>query len=124
VRETCWKGYDGYYHYKADYLLGTQQLCKDIKVIPSIHMPKEAVRIFLRVTNLKCQRLWEITEQEAEFEGCSKGDKYLGKNSSPAGTARQSFMWLWQKINDGRDGCEWANNPCVWVYQFERFEVE
>jgi hypothetical protein len=86
---------------------------------PSIHMPREAARLFLRVTDVKAEQLWDITEEDAIAEGCRKGDKY-GETSSIALTAKQSFMWLWQKLYDRRDGCAWASNPWVWVIEFER----
>ena len=86
---------------------------------PSIHMPKEAARIFLRVTDVRTERVNDISENDAMAEGCVKGDKYFGENSSPALTAKQSFMWLWNMINEKR-GYGWAMNNWVWVYEFER----
>jgi hypothetical protein len=88
---------------------------------PSIHMPKSIARIFLRVIGVRAERLLDITIADCENEGCKAGDKYAGPQSTPALTARQSFMWLWQKLNDER-GYSWASNPWVWVYTFERCE--
>jgi hypothetical protein len=87
---------------------------------PSIHMPRSAARLFLRVTDVRTEQLHNISEADAELEGCRAGDQYITPNGSRAGTARQSFMWLWKRLNDRRDGCSWIENPWVWVYNFER----
>lgn len=93
---------------------------------PSIHMPKEAARIFLKVTNVRCERLNDITEADAIAEGIEKTSiapfvhrykNYLVKQklTSPI----SSFKTLWMKIN----GLEsWEENPYVWVYDFEVIE--
>ena len=88
--------------------------------VPNENMPKEAARIFLRVTGARAERLWSINEDDAAAEGCAVGDQY-GANSTKSQTAKQSFMWLWQRLNDFRNGgvYAWAANPWVWVYTFE-----
>lgn len=88
---------------------------------PSIHMPKAAARIFLRVTDVRAERLNEISEEDAIREGCARGDRYAGERSTPAQTAKQSFMWLWNMLNDKR-GYSWCSNAWVWVYTFESCE--
>lgn len=98
---------------------------------PSLFMPKEAARIFLKVTNVRCERLQDISEEDAIAEGISfqfydtdfkeempRYKNYLNKlfqTSSPI----YSFASLWRKIN-GKDS--WKKNPWVWVYDFERIE--
>lgn len=81
---------------------------------PSIHMPKVAARMFLKVTDVRVERLQDITEDQAEKEGF-----YIGYQSAPtstfATTARQAFMWVWNKIYSDI-------NPWVWVIEFERVE--
>lgn len=88
---------------------------------PSIYLPKEAARIWLEVTNVRVERLQEITEEDALAEGLRPGDQIAGPNSTPAVTAKQAFMWIWQSLNDKR-GFPWAINPWVWVVEFRRDE--
>lgn len=68
---------------------------------PSIFMPKEACRIFLKVTNVRVERLQSISEADAKAEGVDSVD---------------SFFALWQKLN-GTESL--ADNPWVWVYEFK-----
>ena len=99
---------------------------------PSIHMPKEAARIFLEVTNVRVERLKDISEEDAIAEGIDKkGDLYfnyfesklLGKGLPKEyfykEISKVSFMSLWSKIN-GIDS--WKANPWVWVYEFKVVE--
>ena len=99
---------------------------------PSIHMPKEAARIFLEVTNVRVERLQDISEEDAIAEGIDKkGDLYFNYfESKLLGIGLQkeyfykeipkvSFMSLWSKIN-GEDS--WNANPWVWVYEFKVVE--
>ncbi|KAA5532788.1 hypothetical protein [Paenimyroides baculatum] len=93
---------------------------------PSIHMPKGAARIFIYVTNVRAERLQDISEADAIAEGIERqktnyGDylfkHYLKDKFGPS--AKHSFQTLWQKIN----GIEsWDKNPYVWVYEYERIE--
>lgn len=94
---------------------------------PSIYMPKEAARIFLKVTNVRVERLQDITEDDAIAEGIEKfltkyGDylfrHYLKNKFGPS--AKHSFQTLWQSINAKKH--PWESNPWVWVYTFERIE--
>jgi len=110
----------GGYEYKADY---EGAMCSDlITWKPSIFMPKEAARIWLEVVSVRVERLQEITEEDARAEGVYPGFQIAGPNSTPATTAKQAFMWLWQSLNDKR-GFPWAHNPWVWVISFERRTV-
>lgn len=87
---------------------------------PSIHMPKQAARIWLRVTDVRVERLCDITEEQAELEGLYKGWQ-LTEKSSMAVTARQAFMWVWNMtVKKGEH--IFAANPWVWVIEFERCE--
>lgn len=78
---------------------------------PSVHMPKEATRYFLRVTGVRVERLWDITDEQAVKEGC-----YEDYQSA---TSRQVFMWKWQKTFDKRI-TPWISNPWTIVTTFER----
>ena len=86
---------------------------------PSIFMPKAAALIFLKVTDVKVERLQDISEEDAMKEGVELNNKgwkcYLG--SEMRNTAKQSFISLWESIN-GKGS--WEKNPWVWVYSFEK----
>lgn len=91
---------------------------KDIKWKPSIHMPKASARIFLKVTDVRVERLQDITEEDARAEGVIPiyGNEFASeKRHYPA------FARLWDSLNAKR-GFGWDTNPWVWVIQFERVE--
>jgi len=72
-------------------------------------MPREAARIFLRVTGVRMEKLQDITDADAHAEG-------MDSPSYP----KIQFKNLWRGLNDKRTGCSWDDNPWVWVYTFER----
>lgn len=86
---------------------------------PSIHMPKEAARIWLKVTNVRVERLQEITEKGATEEGCIYDIEYALGDS-----AKGHFSDLWNSIVKKSDlnTYGWDANPYVWVIDFERCE--
>ena len=87
---------------------------------PSINMPRNAARIFLRVTDVRVERLRDIDENGAIAEGFYKGWRLCGIGSQ-ALSARQAFMWLWETITRKAPAADsWACNPWVWVISFER----
>lgn len=92
------------------------------KMRPSIHMPKEAARIFLKITNVRVERLHDITGINARKEGVQhlipKWKDYLNENDY-LHTSYASFKSLWKSIN-GEES--WNSNPWVWVIEFERVE--
>jgi hypothetical protein len=88
-----------------------------IKWRPSIFMPREAARIFLKVTNVRVERVQEITEDEAIKEGA----KAYGQNNCSGTSARIAFAEIWDKTTTEH---EWRTNPWVWVYEFERISKE
>lgn len=79
---------------------------------PSIFMPKEAARIFIKVINVHVQRLQDISESDAIAEG-------IIIEKTPFIEPANAFASLWQSINGKKS---WAQNPFVWVYEFERTE--
>lgn len=92
---------------------------------PSIFMPKEAARIFLRVTDVRMERLQDISEEDAISEGIlqidheflPKGWKdYVVYSEIPFDNPKDSFASLWESINGDNS---WSDNPYVWVISFE-----
>lgn len=115
VRETWHKIFDE----DSDAFLGYGYKADSEKGIwgPSIHMPKAAARIFLKVTNVRCERIAEISCEDCKKEGTSY-DKQEN-NDVDDFYALEAFMKLWETIN----GVEsWLQNPFVWVYDFEQVE--
>lgn len=120
VRE-CWATTpDGHgYLYRANM---TEEAKQVEKWRPSIHMPYEAARLFLKVKEVRVEHLQDITEEGAAQEGLYKGWRLHGRGSL-ALTARQAFMWLWETMTRDSPAAEsWALNPWVWVIEFERCE--
>lgn len=102
---------------------------------PSIHMPKEAARIWLKVTDVRVERLQEITPNGAESEGVGNlfyddigyGEKNYGTEVDPEyGIAKEQFAWLWESTikKSDIDRYGWDANPWVWVIEFERCEKQ
>ena len=129
VRETWTEDGEGGYLYRADANPAAEGFIRDKngnihvpKWRPSIHMPKKAARIWLRVTGVRIERLRDITDEGAVREGLYKGWRLYGRGSE-AITARQAFAWLWETITREAPAAEsWACNPWVWVIEFERCE--
>ncbi len=74
---------------------------------PSIHMPKEAARLFLRVTGVRVERLQDMQPYDIAFEGFRR---------------QRDFIALWDSTAPPRYG--WIANPWVWVIEFERISKE
>ncbi len=79
---------------------------------PSIHMPRWASRINLEITNVRVERLKDISEEDAKAEGCVNSLHLQGGRF-----ANENFAWLWQSIY-GEES--WFANPWVWVIEFDR----
>jgi hypothetical protein len=78
---------------------------------PSIHMPRWACRLVLRITKVRVERLQDITYRDMLAEGLVPEH-----HGSPA-TTKQDFALLWDRLNGKR--APWASNPWVWVLDFE-----
>lgn len=88
---------------------------------PSIHMPRWACRILLEVTDVRVERLQDITYEQAAAEGIQR-DHRMWFATDEGGKAFQhpehAFAELWRKT-----GGDWHANPWVWVVEFKRMEV-
>lgn len=128
---TYWPVADGY-HRSISAL--TNKPFESEKVIPSIHMPKKACRLFLKIKSIRVEKLQDISEEDGQKEGVLKDVKlpvanfqtkiiyrnyYSKSDSVGCADARSSFMTLWKSIN-GEES--WKSNPWVWVIEFERIE--
>ena len=92
---------------------------------PSIHMPREVARIFLRVTDVRCERLQEITSDQIDAEGCKEW-AYSATTGEPLPSGPSWFRIAWDNTIKSADRatCGWEANPWVWVIEFERIEKE
>ena len=115
VRETWARSMAGTYLYKAT----------DTPIIldrwrPSIHMPKEAARLFLRVTDVQVERLWRMDTVDALAEGMRSD--YTGTKIGVV----DAFCKLWDSTIKPSDLplYGWDANPWVWVIEFERVSKE
>lgn len=115
VRET-WNGdWCDHYIYRADGgSAKTAGYNQEPKWRPSIHMPKKAARIWLKVKDVRAERL-----QDIGIDGCEKEGVWCGNNGDIF-----AFMKLWDSTikKPDIDCYGWNANPWVWVIEFERCE--
>ena len=146
VQETFIQAGAHTFWYKAD---DKAWMSKDLLWKPSIHMPKEAARIWLKVTDVRVERLQDITEDGAKAEGMPDSLDYpvdkaycpLCKGEGIIGTVdvhslghmdvdcpycdsyRKRFENLWNSINQKRLDCYgWDANPYVFVIEFVKID--
>ncbi|MBO5060259.1 MAG: hypothetical protein J6C82_05030 [Clostridia bacterium] len=126
VRETWSKSNAGTYLYRAFPFDAPEEEDVAMKSLgykwhPSIHMPKKAARIFLRITAVRTERLQEITIEDIENEGIICPTKRDGEIIDYIA----DFARLWDDTIGvkGFDKYGWNADPWVWVYEFERIEI-
>jgi len=85
---------------------------------PSLFMPRWASRITLEITGVRVERVKAISEDDAKAEGV-EGDN-VGDFGIPCKEYVIPFADLWDSINGKKPGRSWADNPWVWVIEFER----
>lgn len=115
------------YAYAADCRPGSHsdEARKDfgLKYKPSIHMPRAACRILLEITDVRVERLQDISEDQAKAEGvrlytdhAELGDWWHVEGiETYSADPRKSFELLWSSV-----GGDWAANPWCWVVEFKR----
>lgn len=89
--------------------------------IPSIHMPRWVSRLTLKVTDVRVQRLQDISEEDARAEGAQLAVPELDEPLESGGTLvsptfREGFRNVWESINGPES---WGSNPWVWALTFE-----
>jgi hypothetical protein len=105
----------GCYMYRA-----TDEIYGDARWHPSIHMPKEAARIWLKVTDVRVERLQNIDGKGCVKEGIEEEPlKHVGEDF-----VKGMFHDLWDSTikKSDIDRYGWDANPYVWVIEFERCE--
>ena len=90
------------------------QKAPETKWKPSIFMPRALSRVTLEVTEVRVQRVQEISPEDERAEGI---------NYPEVGTPQLGYRLLWDSINGKRPGCAWADNPWVWALTFRRVEA-
>lgn len=110
--KTC-----GCYMYRA-----TDEISGDAKWHPSIHMPKEAARIWLEVTNVRVERLRDITGLSVQKEGIEVEPNECAGKFDFVSELFLLFQRLWDSTikKSDLDRYGWQANPWVWVIEFER----
>lgn len=112
-----------FYGYKASIANSEDS---DEKWRPSIHMPKEAVRIWLKVIGVRVERLQDITEKQAKAEGFEPvmSTKDSSFYTPWQGPPVENFKYFWNYTIKKKDLplYGWNANPWVWVTEFERCE--
>ena len=86
------------------------------KWTPSIHMPRWASRILLEITDVRVERLHDMSEADAKAEGATPATY---KITPPEAVYRVGFGDIWRSIY-GQDN--WLSNPWVWVIEFKRVQ--
>lgn len=148
VRESFSKTPDFGYVYKASQTPTGEEYRQEYlkagnkwaKWKPSIHMPYDACRLFLEITDIKVERLQDISEEGAKAEGLAclskdggitykygipDADGLPGNDDSGwhwsewEANPIEAFKKLWKKINGSES---WNANPWVWVVSFKRID--
>ena len=147
VRET-WKqattgtagpGLIDQYLYKADEPQDTEGMMVEGRWHPSIHMPKEAARIWLKVMNVRCERLQDISFADIQAEGMDMDEWYEydewqhsvgdGMGDEVPVIFENPYHFFGSRVWDSTMGSlekyekyGWDANPWVWVIEFEKME--
>lgn len=121
VRETWAKSMAGTFMYQAD-----DKAIMVERWRPSIHMPREAARLFLRVTGVRVERLKDIDGHGILKEGIDNGKSNPAMGTRWENMQSMAFAELWNSTLKSADLplYGWAANPWVWVIEFERISKD
>ena len=92
--------------------------------VPPIHMPRWASRITLEITDVRVERLQDISEADAVAEGCKPIRPELVQDGLIVRLGRsavEEFRLVWEEIHGGGS---WEKNPWVWVIEFKKLEQQ
>lgn len=115
--EDSLEEYDNRYPDGKDYQWGG-------KWKPSIHMPKEAARIWLKVKDVRVERLQEMCLDDFINEGVDVTNEAFNDPKNAYGFAKFRYSGIWTSTikKEDNDRYGWDANPWVWVIEFERCE--
>lgn len=121
VRETWKNAPNGYYYYED---WQRDDIADVTKWKPSIHMPKEAARIWLKVTDVRVERLKDITGLSVQKEGIEVEPNECASKFDFISELFFLFQRLWDSTikKSDLDRYGWDASPWVWVIEFERCE--
>lgn len=122
VRETFMQAAAHTFWYKAD---DNSWISEGLHWHPSIHMPKEAARIWLKVTDVRVEHLQDITEDGAKAEGANwKNGQNVGWEEKMKRTATERFAEIWNSTikKSDFDRYGWDANPYVFVIEFSKID--
>lgn len=129
--ENIIAGTDKYYYKATDtlpiceYIDPAGKIHENVPWRPSIHMPKEAARIWLKVTDVRVERLQDITEDGAKSEGANwKNGRNVGWEEKMKRTATERFAEIWNSTikKSDIDRYGWEANPYVFVIEFSKID--
>lgn len=115
-----------YYAYKADDHILHHSAGENFKKWrPSIHMPKEVARIFLRVTDVRVERLQDIDGYGIFLEGVDNGKSNPTMGNRWENMQKTAYYELWNTTvkKSDLDKYGWDANPWVWVIEFEKWRL-
>jgi hypothetical protein len=115
-----------------DYVNGRGEIMRltVTKWTPAIYMPRWASRITLEITDIRSQRVQDISAEDSLAEGVPRASECgcetcrRSAQMCPADASEQvmAYAALWEHINGKRPGCGWDANPWVWCVSFRRVE--
>jgi hypothetical protein len=105
--------YDDEWHGKEYSPAAARPWARKFGRIPSIHMPRDCSRITLEITDVRVDRLQDISEADAIAEGAP----WAACCAPQEGSHKAGFAKLWESINGAGS---WDKNPWLWVIEFKR----
>jgi hypothetical protein len=109
--------------YRADWTLDAADVCPEPKWVAAQQMPRRDSRITLETTDIRVERLQEISEEDARAEGCKP--RNIEVRGGIARTSLLDFAERWNAIQSKRKKASrvpWSANPWVWAVTFKRLE--
>lgn len=126
VRETWSEWTDGYVYKAWSSPFPQPGKASVMKWHPSLHMPKDAARIFLKVKDVRVERLNDMRLEDFLNEGITVRPEAFNDPENAYGQAKDVFVYLWNSTikKSDLDRYSWNANPWVWVIEFKRIEQE